>query len=203
VTPVPTTLSRPPSNRHRGSFDSWSSWLREAFADTPERYSHSLAVAHRAALHARIELRKLERGRLERFVLGALLHDIGRAIDPADTEPHGFVGARYLDDIGMHDVAPFVAHHSGARHEALLRGCEHLDRWVTVDAELQPVLTYLDRTTSIDGEPVTVGECRAELAARHGDRSTEVRVFDHSLVDVALGARVLRDVSGRSLLLRR
>ena len=41
----------------RGSFDSWSSWLREVFADRPDRFSHSLAVAHRAALHARIELR--------------------------------------------------------------------------------------------------------------------------------------------------
>jgi putative nucleotidyltransferase with HDIG domain len=196
-------MPRPPSSRLRGSFDSWSSWLREVFADRPDRFSHSLAVAHRAALHARIELRKLEPVRLERLVLGALLHDVGRAIDPADTEPHGFVGARFLDEIGLHDVAPFAAHHSGARHEAELRGMSHLDAWTTIDPELQAVLTHIDRTTSSDGEPVTLGERRTELVARYGDGSCPVRVFDHSLVEAAVGARVLRDLSGRSPLLAR
>lgn len=196
-------LPRPPKGSSRSSFDSWSSWLREMFAGRPDRFHHSLAVAHRAAHHARIELRRLDAARLDRFVLAALLHDVGRAIDPDDTEPHGFVGARYLDELGLHDIAPFVAHHSGARHEAMLRGVSHLDTWSAVDPELQAVLTYIDRTTSTSGEPVTITERRAEMASRYGDAATQVRAFDHSLVDAAVGARVLRDLSGRSLLLSR
>jgi HD superfamily phosphodiesterase len=54
----------------------------------------------------------------ERLELAALLHDVGKALDPDDTEPHGFVGAKLLDSLGLHDVAPLVAHHSGARLEA-------------------------------------------------------------------------------------
>lgn len=184
---------RPPSSRSRSSLDSWRAWLEEVFADRPDRFSHSLAVGHRAAMHARLELRHLESARLRRFVLGALLHDIGRAIDPADTEPHGFVGGRYLDAIGLHDVAPFVAHHSGARHEAHLRGLAHLDRWTDVDPDLQAVLTHLDRTTSSSGEPVTLVERRLDLAARYGGASVEVEVFDHALDEVDRGLAVLRD----------
>ncbi len=203
VATVLRKMPRPPASRLRGSFDSWSSWLREVFADRPDRFSHSLAVAHRAALHARIELRKLDPVRLDRFVLGALVHDIGMAIDPADTEPHAFASARYLDDLGLHDVAAFVAHHSGAQHEARLRGLAHLDRWLPVDPELQSVLTHIDHTTSSDGEPVRLTERRVELVGRYGDDSHRVEAFDLSLVDAGLGAQVLRDHSGRSALLSR
>lgn len=198
-----TRILRPPSSRSRGSFDSWSEWLREVFADRPERYSHSLAVGHRAALHARIELRHLDHARLDRFVLGALLHDIGRAIDPDDTEPHGIVGARYLDGIGLHDVAPFVAHHSGGRVEAALRGHRDLDRWTVTDRDLHAVLTYLDRTTSTGGEPVTLGERRTDLISRYGDGSIQLAVFEASIVDARRGADVLRDLARRVPLVSR
>lgn len=184
---------RPPSTRSRGSLESWRSWLEEAFADRPDRCSHSLAVGHRAAIHARLELRHLGRERLHRFVLAAHLHDIGRALDPDDREPHGFVGGRFLDALGLHDLAPFVAHHSGARHEAKLRGQSHLDRWLDPDPELQAVLTHLDRTTSSTGEPVTLTERRTELVRRYGADSIEVAVFDHALDEVEHGRLVLRD----------
>lgn len=137
-------------------------------------------------------LRGLGGDRLRPFVFAALLHDIGRAIDPEDREPHAFVGARFLDEAGMTDAASLVAHHSGARPEAELRGQPELDRWHDRDVELLAVLTYIDRTTNRNGELVTLSERRRELADAYGANSMQVVVFDHTVAEAVRGEQFLR-----------
>ena len=165
----------------------WLHWLEEAFAAAPARMWHSRAVWHRVACARRHELRWLNDDRFETLELAALLHDIGRAIDPANLEPHGFVGARFLDNIGLHDVAPLVAHHSGAREEARDRGVAHLDVWHS-DTVLLEVLTYIDRTTGPNGEAITLDERRADLVRRYGADTPAVHWFDETVHVAHAGA---------------
>lgn len=165
----------------------WLHWLDEAFATRPSRLWHSRAVWHRVAHARRHELRWLDDARFATLELAALLHDVGRALDPDDVEPHALVGARFLDQIGLHDVAPIVAHHSGGAVEAADRGVPYEGRW-TADADLVALLTHVDRTTSPKGESVTLDERRAELAARYGLDAPQIRWFDASLADARRGA---------------
>ena len=165
----------------------WLHWLDEAFAATPSRTWHSRAVWHRIASARRHELRHLADERFAALELAALLHDLGRALDPSNTAPHGFVGAQYLDEVGLDDVAPLVAHHSGAREEARDRGLSHLDVWRS-DDDLLALLTYIDRTTAPNGEPVTLDERRAELVVRYGADAAPVRWFDETLPVALAGA---------------
>jgi hypothetical protein len=128
---------------------------------------------------------------METLALAALLHDVGRALDPDDTEPHGFVGARFLDELGLHDVAPLVAHHSAAQYEAADRGMSHLDVW-QADSELLAILTYFDRTTSPTGESCTFDERRIATEQRYGIDSLQVRWFELSLPIARHGASLLQ-----------
>lgn len=169
----------------------WLHWLDEAFRHTPSRMWHSRGVWHAAVSARRHELRWLADERMATLELAALLHDVGRALDPHDTEPHAFVGARFLDSVGLDDVAALVAHHSGALLEAEHRGMTHLDVW-SPDPELVAVLTYFDRTTSEHGVPVTFEERRSSLIARYGVDAPQVRWFDSTLPAAREGARLLQ-----------
>jgi hypothetical protein len=114
------------------------------------------AVWQRAVDLRSLDLPWLDPAMARRLELAALLHDVGRALDSDNTEPHGFVGARFLDAVGLDDVAPLVAHHSGARIEAVQRHMPDRDLWVCTEPDLLAVLTFLDRTTSPTGERVTL-----------------------------------------------
>jgi hypothetical protein len=127
----------------------------------------------------------------DRLELAALLHDVGRAIDPGNGEPHGFVGARFLDALGLDDVAALVAHHSGSQLEAAARGMTDRDRWITIEPDLLNVLTFLDRTTSPSGERVSLTERRQDIVARFGADSRQVRTFDATLPQVHSARRLL------------
>jgi putative nucleotidyltransferase with HDIG domain len=186
----------PPSPDARRSVGSWGAWLERAFAATPSRFWHSRAVWHRAAHVTRRELRHWSVDRRDALVLAALLHDVGRALDPRNAAPHGFVGAAWLDELGLPDVARLVAHHSGALHEAERRAMTHLDAWplasfTPAERDSLAVLTYLDRTTNPAGIEVTVDERRADLVRRFGGASLSVACFDASLTDVRRGRDLL------------
>lgn len=186
----------PPNAAARRSVTSWGAWLEQAFAATPSRFWHSRAVWHRTAQACRRELAGWSPARRDALVLAALLHDVGRAIDPRNTAPHGFVGGAWLDELGLHDVARLVAHHSGARHEAEQRGMTDLDRW-PLDAftdderDALAVLTYVDRTTNAAGIEVTFTERRADLVKRFGGASLPVSCFDASLAEARRGRDLL------------
>lgn len=169
---------------------SWLAWLETVF-EPRHRFDHVHTVWQRAAELRAIGYRWLDEERANRLELAALLHDVGRAVDPHDTVPHGFAGAQLLDEVGLGDVAPLVAHHSGARHEAAARGVAHLDRWVVGDVDLLAVLTYLDRTTSPSGERVTIAERRRCKVERFGADSRQVREFDVTSDEVEHAERLL------------
>ena len=163
---------------------SWLGWLAEAFSSTPQRFHHLLEVWQRAVDVRRADLPWLTPGMADRLELAALLHDVGRAIDPGNSEPHGFVGARFLGACGLDDVARLVAHHSGAQLEAAARGMTDLDRWITIEPDLLHVLTFLDRTTSPSGERVSLAQRRDDIAVRYGANSRQLGIFDATLPDV-------------------
>ncbi|MEI7548144.1 MAG: HD domain-containing protein [Actinomycetota bacterium] len=179
--PVAHLPAIPVASRRR-DVSCWLAFVQEAFAKVPGRGWHSRVVWQRVVGWRRelAELPAADRATLE---LAALLHDIGRAIDPLDLEPHAVVGAQFLDDIGLTDVAPLVAHHSGARLEAAARGMEHLDRWRHADPVLQPLLDYADRTVNSRGQMVTLDQRRDDLTSRFGAASPQVVRFELLLPD--------------------
>jgi putative nucleotidyltransferase with HDIG domain len=162
-----------PHPSERRDPEAWIPWLAAAFLDRPRRFHHSLGVYGQAQ-----EIAGLLPAGGDVLLLAALLHDVGRALDPENSAPHGFVGARWLERHGLHDVAPLVAHHSGARFEAAARNHDARDRWHDRDPDLLAVLTYLDRTTSPRGERITLDDRRAELCERYGVGSLSVLIFD-------------------------
>jgi len=104
-----------------------------------------------------------------RLVAAAWLHDIGYADSLAKTGFHPLDGARFLRDEGHEEVALLVAHHSGARNEASLRGFDHyLDEFPFADSELDQALTYCDLTTGPDGRRVTLEWRVEEIQRRYG-----------------------------------
>lgn len=195
VSPPTFPLPPAPAAQYRREVTSWLAWVDEAFQHDRKRAWHSRGVWHRIASASRRELAQLDAGRMQTLELAALVHDIGRAIDPLDMEPHAFVGARYLDSLGLHDVASLVAHHSGAKLEALDREMIDLDVWPEVDRELLLVLDYVDRTVNSSGESVTLARRRAEIAARRGEQSPSVRRFDALLPELLRAARSFHTAS--------
>lgn len=188
---VATRYKSPDLTGPRREPTSWLAWLADAFHLTPDRFSHLHTVWRRAVELRYHDVLSLDPTMSDRLELAALLHDVGRALDPIDEQPHGFVGARLLDDLGLHDVAPLVAHHSGARFEAAARGMSDRDRWTTEEPDLLAILTYLDRTTSATGEPISLAARRHDLARRHGDDSLQLRIFDATLPEVRRGQQLL------------
>src|SRR6185503_17372573 len=85
----------------------------------PDRWSHTMAVAARAA-----QLAPTVAGRdRDLLVAAAWLHDIGYSEAAAVTGFHPLDGARLLDRDGWpHRIAWLVAHHSGAVFVARARG---------------------------------------------------------------------------------
>jgi HD superfamily phosphodiesterase len=189
VSPPASTLPPAPAEQYRRDVASWLAWVDAAFEHERKIAWHSRGVWHRIASSRRLELSHLDATRMQSLELAALLHDIGRAIDPLDTEPHAFAGARYLDALGLHDVASLVAHHSGAKLEALDRDMTDLDMWPDVDRELLLYLNYADRTVNSVGESVTLTQRRQDIASRRGEQSPSVHRFDALLPELLRAER--------------
>jgi len=66
-------------------------------------------------------------------------------------------------------LAGLVAHHTGADHEARLRGLTpELDEFVAERSEVSDLLTYCDLWTGPDGTPISPGQRLADIARRYG-----------------------------------
>jgi hypothetical protein len=114
----------------------------------------------------------------DRLVAAAYLHDIGYADSLAKEGFHPWDGARYLREHGYEDLACLVAHHSGARVEARLRGIEgYTDEFPFADSPLDQALTYCDLTTGPDGSPVSLDERVAEINQRYGPEHVTARAI--------------------------
>lgn len=137
---------------------------RAHLAPLGRRWTHVRQVARRAG-----ELEPVVGDELSTLVAAAYLHDVGYAPALAETGFHPLDGARFLRRQGHERLALLVAHHTGARVEAQLRGIDdYLTEFPFGDSLLDRALTYCDLTNGPGGEPVTVRERVAEICERYG-----------------------------------
>lgn len=102
------------------------------------------------------------------LVAAAWTHDIGYAPSVRVTGFHPLDGARFLRDRGFPALmVSLVAHHSGARIEAQVRGVEGLSDFTEPDRELLDALTFCDLTTGPDGTPVSAAARLDEVLRRY------------------------------------
>jgi hypothetical protein len=131
----------------------------------PDRWLHVQAVAARAD-----ELRPAvpaAEGSL--LVTAAWLHDIGYSQALRETGFHPLDGGRYLARSGHAREAALVAHHSGARFVAEVRGLvAELAGFPFAEDPLTDALTYADQTVGPRGERLSVTDRLAEAVRRHG-----------------------------------
>ena len=93
----------------------------------------------------------------ETLVAAAYLHDIGYAPDLAVTGFHPLDGGRFVRAQGHELLARLVAHHSGGRREAELRGIDgYCEEFPFGDGPLDHALTFCDLTTGPNGAPVSL-----------------------------------------------
>src|SRR3954452_18424429 len=112
------------------------------------------------------------------LVLAAVLHDVGYADDLATSGFHPLDGARHLRNLGQPQVAGLVAHHSGARHEALHRGIDDYEsEFPYLGSALDHALTFCDMTTSPWGTRIRLGDRIGEIQSRYGRDHTTARAI--------------------------
>ena len=116
------------------------------------------------------------------LVSAAMLHDVGYAPMLAITGFHPLDGARFVRRQGHERLALLVAHHSGARHEAKLRGVEDYEtEFPFLDSDLDRALTYCDLTTGPDGTRVTLEQRVREITTRYGPDHTVSQAINASV----------------------
>jgi putative nucleotidyltransferase with HDIG domain len=140
----------------------------------PERWQHTVSVAARATQVAST----VQHNDRATLVAAAWLHDIGYAGPLRDTGFHPVDGARFLDRYGWPArISALVAHHSGARFVARVRGLEaELDRYHHEESAVSDALTYADQTTGPHGERLPIKARLAEVLRRHGPASPQAIV---------------------------
>lgn len=157
----------PPISGYRGGVVTDISWAAQIAAVMLEplgrRWLHVQAVANQARRVAEV----VEDGDL--LIAAAYLHDIGYAPELATTGFHPLDGARYVRDEGFPELASLVAHHTGARNEALLRGIDGFaEEFPYEDSLMLRALTYCDLTTGPDGSRSNVEDRVDEIIQRYG-----------------------------------
>jgi hypothetical protein len=133
-----------------------------------DRWRHTEGVAARAG-----ELAEELDVDPEPLVAAAWLHDVGYAAPIVVTGFHPLDGADHLAAHGWPlDLAGRVAHHSGARFVADVRGLAgELARYPFLDDAMQDALTYADQTVGPRGERVSASSRHEEMLLRHGPGS--------------------------------
>lgn len=132
----------------------------QLLSDLPDRWSHTVGVAERAA-----ELAVTVSGAdFEALLTAAWLHDIGYAATVHDTGFHPLDGARYLDAQGWPGrIASLVAHHSGADFVARAMGLSReLERYPDEQSPVSDALAYADQTTGPRGQRLPIHKRLAE-----------------------------------------
>lgn len=144
----------------------WAQWAAEKHvAPLGRRWTHVQRVAAKAELVG--AMFPAHRGTL---VAAAWLHDVGYSPELAQSGFHPLDGGRFVRAHGQEQVARLVAHHTGARVEASLRGIDgYLDEFPFEDTELDRALTFCDLTTGPAGASVRVEERVAEIRERYGE----------------------------------
>ena len=124
------------------------------------------------------------------LVAAAYLHDVGYADALAITGFHPLDGGRYVHAQGLERIAGLVAHHSGARIEAELRGIEgYCDEFPFADGPLDHALTFCDLTTGPDGSSVSLAWRVREITARYGSDSVTAQAVTAGVAEFERACR--------------
>jgi hypothetical protein len=145
-----------------------SNEAQRALRSSSPRWAHTQAVAARASEIGGI----VATGDRPTLVAAAYLHDIGYGAQLATTGFHPLDGALWLRAQGLGRLAALVAHHSGARFEAVARGYEEcLAEFSEERSAVADALTYCDLTTGPNGERISVASRLDEIKVRYGPTS--------------------------------
>jgi hypothetical protein len=155
------------------------------------RWRHTEAVAGRAA-RAAAAVPEADRPLL---VAAAWLHDLGYAAPLQRSTFHPLDGAWYLQERHWPcAIVGLVAHHSGARFVAAVRGLspqmQSFDPERYACGPLADALTYVDQITGPAGQEMTVEARLADMLHRHGSDSPNARA--HAQRAPAIRAAVRR-----------
>ena len=143
-------------------------YARGLLSPLGRRWRHAEAVAGTA----REVARSLVPEDADVLVASAYLHDVGYAPRLAVTGFHPLDGARQVLALGHVRLAGLVAHHTGARHEARLRGLQHaLAGFDDEDSLVSAALACCDLTTGLSGERMTPEQRLLDVEARYGEDS--------------------------------
>ena len=169
------------------------SWARS----TAERYLSPLGRrwVHVAAVGALAErIAPAYGGQARTLVAAAFLHDVGYAPELALTGFHPLDGGRFLREQGQEDLALLVAHHSGARLEAELRGIRnYCQEFPFGDGPLDHALTFCDLTTGPDGSPMQLEARVHEIQQRYGSETTTARAIALGLPEFQRACRLTEE----------
>ncbi len=136
---------------------------------------HVAVEALRARDYAtRLRLPNDERALCEVF---ALAHDIGKvfALRATGTDFHPLDGAAFALARYEPRLAALIAHHSGARYEAALRGL--IIPYPYEDSIVNQIIAVVDASTMQSGVIVPITERLRDIADRHGPKSPPVRAM--------------------------
>ena len=138
-----------------------------------ERLRHSAAVAARA--HSLADA--VPDDQRDLLVAAAWLHDVGYAEALRDTGFHPVDGARFLRSTRWESrVCDLVAHHSGSRFVAALRGMvSELAEFDWAQDAVSDALTIADQTVGPNGRPVSLEDRMQDMLDRHGPDSPNAR----------------------------
>ncbi|HJT56003.1 MAG TPA: HD domain-containing protein [Ktedonobacteraceae bacterium] len=121
------------------------------------------------------------------LIAAAYLHDIGYAPELQKTGFHPLDGALYLRSLGKERLASLVAHHSEARFEARLRGCEAaLEAFPREHSAVADALTYCDLTTDPMGQSISLKERAKDIYTRYGELDVVTQAMRQSMPYVSL-----------------
>jgi hypothetical protein len=150
---------------------------QDVLADLPERWRHTVGVAHRAAELVGTVGNPEDAHAL---VAAAWLHDIGYAAALRDTGFHPLDGARYLYRTAWPArIAGLVAHHSEALCVATARGLAgELAAFDREHSAVADALTCADQTVGPNGRRMHLDQRLAEMLHRHGPGSPNAVVHE-------------------------
>ena len=141
-------------------------WLARS---EPRRWHHVCGVGAKAERLSRALFREDGRDR-DVLVAAGYVHDIGYAPSLKRTGLHQLDGARFIRRLGDDRLACLVAHHSEARFEIGLRGCEEeLSEYPREDTRVYDALVYCDLTTGPDGTTMAFEDRVREVYQRYGE----------------------------------
>lgn len=125
------------------------------------------------------------------YALG-LLHDIGYSTPV--TGHHAIDGAALLDGTELAPLAPYVAWHSTAAEEAVIRGLS-ID-WPRPTGFLADALWIADFTTDTHGRPCTLADRLTGIRSRYQPDSPVIAALDASLPALEQTQERLRGIPG-------